>query len=728
MSLFRDERGFTTVGMTLSILITLALVFTSAQVYRINSVAAEVRDVADAAALAAENQVAQYMIVARFCDAVVLSLSLTGITACGLGIAALCVPATAELSEGLIDAGRHVIEARDRFSDRSKRALDKLQRALPFFAAACAAGVSAANDADSAGSRYVGIGLLVPSKGEPIDIDAASASEKLVDDIDGKADEIRERAKEAEEAAKQANEAKKRAFDHDCGLDPGYCMYERAAHLAGLSGERNPLYSSEDAWSFSVALERAKRYYSDRSRNETPESQSVADLVSLQLRRTFYGYAADLLAREGYVHEGEDSFEARFPHLPRNTEEMSKTSLYTAKVYPITEEPVVSEGASEGGEAGEGDADSQFMPVMHAWPGCPGATGAIVDYNSVSYMESANLTTCKVCDFTLKKWGNVAAASTSIDNGFEYHYEIVAQAAKDYEDASKRAEVPKAAVKQEAGALFDELLEAFKEAIDKRIEVSPPGRYGALAFAVNAGDVPVAGGFASGFVASGATIGPRAAISAATLIEEGSSEGRTVINSALDGLREDGGVAVGAAGIMLDLWSGMLSTYANGADALSNGLESGLGAIPLAGPSGLGSWAANKLRDALAGVGLQPAELAALKPVLVNSGHVAEKDSSRMGSGLTAMKAQVLAHPLYSTDFFSALLTDAEKNAIAQIEDLGDRVEVASIELFGEGGPSIPITIPLPAEAKRYGIATLQGLFDRIRDYHAEAVEVRAWE
>ena len=75
--LFRDEQGFTTTGMVLSLLITLALVFTAAQVYRINSASAEVQDVADAAALAAENQVAEFMIIARFCDAVVLSLSLS---------------------------------------------------------------------------------------------------------------------------------------------------------------------------------------------------------------------------------------------------------------------------------------------------------------------------------------------------------------------------------------------------------------------------------------------------------------------------------------------------------------------------------------------------------------------------------------------------------------------------------------------------------------------------
>ena len=111
--LFKDESGFTTTGMVLSLLITLALVFTAAQVYRINSASAEVQDVADAAAPAAENQVAEYMIVVRFCDAVVLSLSLTGLVVTGLGLAAMCTPATAMVSEALIEAGKNLIRQRD---------------------------------------------------------------------------------------------------------------------------------------------------------------------------------------------------------------------------------------------------------------------------------------------------------------------------------------------------------------------------------------------------------------------------------------------------------------------------------------------------------------------------------------------------------------------------------------------------------------------------------------
>ena len=85
--------------MALALLVTLALLFSAAQVYRINAASAEVQDVADAAALAAENQVAEFMLVARVCDALILSLSLTGAMSAGLGVVCLCTPATASTSE-----------------------------------------------------------------------------------------------------------------------------------------------------------------------------------------------------------------------------------------------------------------------------------------------------------------------------------------------------------------------------------------------------------------------------------------------------------------------------------------------------------------------------------------------------------------------------------------------------------------------------------------------------
>lgn len=711
---FRDERGFTTTSMVLSMLVTLALVFTAGQVYRVGSASAEVQDVADAAALAAEGQVAEFMIVARYCDAIVLSLTLTGATVTGLGIAALCTPVTAPLSEGLLDAGRSVFKARNTFADRSAAALNKIQKALPYLSAACAAGVARANDAASEGSDYLAVAVLVPAKGEEIDVGSGERVEELLDDIDGRADDIREKARKAEEAAEEANGCKERAFMRDCGDNPEYCMYERAASLAGMSGGDNPLYASVETWSFSVALERAKAYYRVRLRDEAPSSWDLDEQARSSLREKFYRYAVEELDG-GYVHETEDSFEANFPHLPSNTGEMRLTSLYTDEVYPMT----VSEGEGEEGSS----------QVMHAWMGCPEIQAHGVDsFGSIAYMEQAGLPTCPVCSFTASSMGKVAAASTSIGNGFEYHYEAVADEAFLYEKARREAEGPSKEVKEQAGGLFEELGEVLKDSVGKRIEPSPPGRYGAIAFVVNAGSTSAAGGFASGFARSAGSLGPRAAVSAATLVDEGSDEGRNVLNSALDGLRANGGAAVGAMGMVLDAWSFMLGAYANGQDALMSGIEDGLNALPLVGASGLGTWAADKLRSSIEGLGLQPAEIGALKPVLVNSGHVAAKSDGSLAGGCLSAKQGIAAHPSGSTDLFSGILGGVEQEAVEGIEGMGDTIEVASIDLLGDGGLSIPIRIPLPASAKESAVSAIQDLFARIRGFYVEATGVRVWE
>ena len=116
-----EKDGFSTLGMVVALLVTLSLLFSAARVYRVSSASADIQNVADAAALAAENEVAEFMIVVRVCDAVVLSLSLTGLASYGLGIVALCVPGAAGVGEKLIEMGGKVMDARDAFADKADR-------------------------------------------------------------------------------------------------------------------------------------------------------------------------------------------------------------------------------------------------------------------------------------------------------------------------------------------------------------------------------------------------------------------------------------------------------------------------------------------------------------------------------------------------------------------------------------------------------------------------------
>ncbi len=703
-SLWRDEEGLSTLAMVVSLLLTLSLIFAGAQIYRVNSASAEVQDVADAAALSAENQVAEFMIVAQFCDATVLSLSLTGLTAAGLGVVALCTPPTAALSDGLLSAAKNVLNARDRFAERAAQVLNKLQEALPFFAAVSAAAVAQANNENTQGAAYLGAALLVEPKGEAIQVGGLDEASELMKEIEARSGDIKAKAAEAEEAAQQANEAKQRGFQRDCGDDPNHCMYERASRLASLDGVDNPRYSSVDTWSFQVPLDRARAYYKKRLILEAPGNPTVEEQARSALRRNFYRYA-DKQLQQAYVHETADTFEAYFPIFPRNTQQMRETALYSDPIYPIT---------------GSGDNS-----VMHAWAGCPEAAGAS-SYGSVAQMEEGGFVECPQCCFNAASLGKVAAASATIDNGFEYHYLAVAQAAADYQKASTLAQGPKREVKEAAGGLLARLAELVRSAADKRIHPTPPGRYGALAFVVNLGDETAAGGLVSNLVPGQQALGPRAAVSAATLLKEESAEGKTVINSMLDGLRRDGTAAVGAAGFVLDVWSYMLVAWDLGQEALAGGIRNVLDSLPLVGASGLGTWASQQFQSALENVGLEPADLKARKAVLVNSGHVAAKGSGAI-AGYHTLKQRVVTASQGADDLFSMVLNDAESQAISQIQGLGDSVTIASIELLGEGGPSIPVTIPIPEAVRSAGQGLVEDIFDRLRSLRGEPAQEAIW-
>ena len=703
---FKDEHGFSTTGIVLSLILTISLVFSAAQVYRINAVCAHVQSVADAAALAAENQVSKFVLVTRMCDAIVLTLSLTGLAATGLGLAALCTPVTAGASEVLIKAGKHIIDARNVFSDKATAVLEKLQVALPFFAATASCAVAQANSSSSLGSNYIGIAVLVPFDGESIRVESASEAEELLDEISSEADSIRDDAAQAEQAAEEANRSKERAFARDCGDDPEYCMSERAGHLAGLAGGDNPVYSNVDAWSFSVALRRAQIYYHARYNQEAPHDYSYEEQTRSALRARFYRYAANELDG-GYVYETDDTFEAYLPHLPSNTSEMRFTSLYTDVVYPIT-------------------FDEDDNACMHAWAGCPNAVEA-VDWGSIQQLESGEFTRCEICNFTPSSMGNVANASSSIPNGFEYLYEAVADEAFIYQQKKREALGPKSAVTEKVGALFEKLAEVARETVGKRLSAHPPGRYGAIALVSDIGGSSVSKGFASPFVADAGSLGPTVAVSAATLVEEDAEEDRSAVSSLLDSIESES-VATGAARIVLSCWSRLLNCYRDGQEAVEDGIRNALNELPLVGASGLGTWAANKLQTAIGGIGLQPAETGAVKPLLLNTSYVASKAEGDIFSSYVAIKQQVALSPPATGSLFDTALGIVEANAIAKVDDLPDTIEVASIQLFGEDGPSVPITIPIPESVKGRGIDFIDSAIGAIRSLVPSEEAIRIWQ
>ena len=697
--MFRDEEGFTTAGMAIALLVSLSLLCSAAQVYRVNRLAADVQDVADAAALAAQAQVAEFMVAVRVTDGVVLSMTLLGITSYGLGVVALCVPPAAEIGTQLVSAGQKVLDARDAFARRAASLLDELQKALPFLAAASAASVAQANGEGSGG--YHGMALLLPSQGEAIAVGASGAEADLEQAVEEERDDLAEAASHAEEAARAANDAKERGFRRDCGDAPAYCMYERADHLASLGAAENPRYASVDTWSFSVALERARAYYAKRLFSERPENATVEEKARSALRRNFYRYAVGAL-REACAQPPDENGAVSFPLLPRNTDQMRETALYTDPAYPVDTE----------GEA----------PTMHAWGGCPGL-GLTDYYASAQTLDQGGFAECPECHFTVAALGSVASASTSIENGFEYHYAAVAQAAEDYRRAMEEAQPSSALVKTKAQGLLDKAVAALQDVGSMRIEARPPGADGCIALVVSSGGAGE-GLFESAFAGTSNTLGTRAAISAATLIADETEEA-SVVGDVLDGLGADGSAAVGAGRIVLDCWTGMLRAYGSGQDGLASAVEAALDGLPLVGSAGLGTWAADALRTGLSAVGLQPAELVPLKPVLVNSAAVARADGSAWSVRYLSLRDQALGASLTSTDAFASLADRIQRDAYDRLAAL--EIEIAVIEL-PMVGLSLPLTLTLPPAVVQGAQGLVERAVDAVRSASGWLGREPAWE
>lgn len=683
---FKDEKGFTTLTVVISLLISLSLIFSTAQVYQVNSASANIQSVADACAQTAESEVAEFMILVRVADSTILSLNLAGIMVTGLGVVTMCIPGTATISDALINLAYKIFDARNSFADKVATSLNSIQKSLPFISSVKAYQLAQANNGGVYQANYLSISILMPGEGIEISPGNIDDIKDTLNEVSKNSDDIKQAALEAEKAAQKANESKLVAFMADCGNDPNYCMYERAKNKAYMTGPENPLYKSVDTWSFDVALKRCKAYYPKRLEIEHPEGSSVDDQANSALRKVFYTYASNQM-KSAYVYDSGDEFSANFPHLPKNTDEMKQTNMYTDVMFPI----------SNGN-------------CMHAYNSCPGCSN-ICSYGSIAQMETSHYEACPYCKFSASSLGKVAAASSSIDNGYEYHYAIVEKASKDYEEAKKNSAPYNSKVKDFANRIFNKIKNLISDLSNKRIYALPPGSYGNLVLTVNTNSSPASKGFESNFVTSNKVLGIRAAISASTLVEENSDEGKTLINSLMDNLKDNLPTLSGSVGIALDLWSKLLAVFSEGQDSLIDGIETSLNQLPLMSASGLGTWASKEISNVLRDLGLEPANLNSLKPVLINSFYVANEESKHDYSSTYGLAAKGFAVK-YLTIRNKAIEISEQSNSIltgisdshefAKILNLdsliydGGIIEIAVIEPLGDLGPSIPINIKLP--------------------------------
>lgn len=453
--LFRNESGFTTLGAALAILLSCSLLFFGLWTSRSLSRAAGVQAVADSCALAAENEVSEFVLAVRAADATLLTLSLTGISLLGVGTVCCCVPGAQAAGLKFLDAGRAVLDKREDVARAEEAALNAAQKGL-VVAAQAQAQMVASENAETIGFDAIAYVELVPFDAPDISCGAGRSAAHAVQVALDESTSISEGAQAAEEAAMQANDALCEGWLADCGAYPEPCMRERAESLAGMGLAENPMASSVNTWSYSMAIKRAQTYYRLRAEFEAPGNSSVEERARSALRARFYEYAQKEVDAAYEVEMPDGTIEVSIPILPRNTNEMKATDLYTDSVYPVS-----------GG-------------ALHAWEGCP-AVAEIEGLDSISALDSGAYSTCETCGFDAASMGSVAAASTSVENGFEHHFRKVAESARDYERAKNEAVRASGEVRGSVGEVLDAIDEAIREAAGNRVEAYPPGRYGALA-------------------------------------------------------------------------------------------------------------------------------------------------------------------------------------------------------------------------------------------------------
>lgn len=288
--LFRDESGFTTLGAALAILLSCSLLFFGLWTSRSLSRAAGVQAVVDSCALAAENEVSEFVLAVRAADATLLTLSLTGISLLGVGTVCCCVPGAQAAGLKFLDAGRAVLDKREDAARAEEARLTQLRRAWwsrrrhkpkwSLLKMPRLSGLMRLPMWDSCRST------------RPIYRAAQGVLRRMPPRVAlDESTSISEGAQAAEEAAVQANDALREGWLADCGAYPEPCMRERAESLAGMGLAENPMASSVNTWSYSMAIKRAQTYYRLRAEFEAPGNSSVEERARSALRARFYEYA-----------------------------------------------------------------------------------------------------------------------------------------------------------------------------------------------------------------------------------------------------------------------------------------------------------------------------------------------------------------------------------------------------------------------------------------------------
>lgn len=678
IDLFIEDGAYTTLSSAVVILVVLTLLFSSTAAIWSMSRAGDTQAAADSGALAGANVVASYHTAATVVDASILSLGLAGFATIGTGLVAILIPG-AELAAGdMVDTGIEIIKTRNKFAKSASKGLQKIETALPYLVAARATQAVSAQDTE--GATYTGTALAVPRTSES-DFVALEGSEISTDVIKDTSKDLERAADELQKASEETAKAKERAWLADCGgSDPASvgscsCMWERARSLAKLSDIENPHYASSVTWEPQVALDRAKVYYRLRLANEAPQGSSVETKAESAVRKAFYTYASAEVNR-AYITEDGDRTTSYIPLLPRNTDEVRATELYTDAAWPTS----TNDGKT----------------YLHYGTSCPnykkGTPGGLASVAAYDGQDK-----CNRCHFGVSSLGAVAAPSTSIENGFEYHFDRFKGALEDYvECRNKELELMRQTEDEadRAGNAFDEAIKALS---GERPRIAPPGRNGVVAFAVS-GAISSPDELSSSFNAA-VRLGERGAISAAVLAPDDATAQNNVLSRFFSTLEERSGGVAGVLDGVMDVWGRLLVGYGDiqgSADELMDEMIDGLG-----GSSGalgsIASWLGDTVSASVAALGLEPCDLRLRKPVLTDTANVIKSPGSDI-TGLSNAQDKLRSIPLGVTDP-KALCEALEYQVERTIS--GTVFTLAEIPL--PGGGSIPLTVDVATLAGALG-------------------------
>lgn len=678
IDLFIEDGAYTTLSSAVVILVVLTLLFSSTAAIWSMSRAGDTQAAADSGALAGANVVASYHTAATVVDASILSLGLAGFATIGTGLVAILIPG-AELAAGdMVDTGIEIIKTRNKFAKSASKGLQKIETALPYLVAARATQAVSAQDTE--GATYTGTALAVPRTSES-DFVALEGSEISTDVIKDTSKDLERAADELQKASEETAKAKERAWLADCGgSDPASvgscsCMWERARSLAKLSDIENPHYASSVTWEPQVALDRAKAYYRLRLANEAPQGSSVETKAESAARKAFYTYASAEVNR-AYITEDGDRTTSYIPLLPRNTDEVRATELYTDAAWPTS----TNDGKT----------------YLHYGTSCPnykkGTPGGLASVAAYDGQDK-----CNRCHFGVSSLGAVAAPSTSIENGFEYHFDRFKNALEKYvECRNKELELMRQTEDEadRAGNAFDEAIKALS---GERPRIAPPGRNGVVAFAVS-GAISSPDELNSSFNTT-VGLGERGAISAAVLAPDDATAQNNVLSRFFSTLEERSGGVAGVLDGVMDVWGRLLVGYGDiqgSADELMGEMIDGLGG----GSGALGSiasWLGDTVSASVAALGLEPCDLRLRKPVLTDTANVIKSPGSDI-TGLSKVQDKLRSIPLGVTDP-KALCEALEYQVERTIS--GTVFTLAEIPL--PGGGSIPLTVDVATLAGALG-------------------------